>query len=245
MKLTPFFRELLEKRWSEFATMENDMTYTSSQAVIFSLVRACQRGKLPAIKEALNRIDGKIADKIEVEYPKFIFLFPYAKGVSLPAGGMTPADEDTEVLPAVVEEEEPVVTHSIRDTLERMSEEERSLVELILNAAKEVDVIVSYKGDLPESDPLVKSVIVAGLLKMAHSGNLGAIFEVLDQIDGKVADKIKVIGDDVYLNRYEEVAPYGAVKNQDGIYQLAADNTTSSWATALERNRKDSGRFNR
>lgn len=243
MKLTPFFKDMIELRWSEFAQMEHDMDYTSSQAVIFAIIRACQRGKLPAIKESLNRIDGKMAVEVEVEYPKFFFLFPNAATVAaLPPGAAGPAATTS---PALTEPEEPPATHSLRDTLKRMGEEKRSLVEIILNAAEEIDTIVSYKGDLPESDPLVKSVMVAGLLKMAHKGSLGAIFEVLDQIDGKVADKIKVLGEDVYLNRYDEIAPYGAVKNEDGIYQLEAANTTNSWAAALERNQKDRGRFER
>lgn len=237
MKLTPYFKEMLEKRWSEFVEIEQDESYTSQQAVIFSLIRACAKGKLPAIKESLNRIDGKMQEKLEIEYPKFYMLFPYATSVAeLPAGEMPPEQS----LPEAVEQEEPeeLATGSLRSTLERLSEQPRSLVSAILMAAKNVEDTFAYKGDMPEEDPYVKSVIVAGLLRMAHNGNLGAIFEVLDQIDGKVADKIKVMGDDVYMSRYDEIAPYGAVKNADGIYQIAADNTQSAWAVSLERQRK-------
>jgi hypothetical protein len=95
--------------------------------------------------------------------------------------------------------------------------------------AKEVD-----KGNLGRGDPLVKYVIVCGLLRLVHEGKMAAVFEVLDQIDGKVADKVKIMGEDVFLTRYDEVAPLGAVKNDDGIYQVTADNLTNQWAAKLE-----------
>lgn len=247
MKLTPFFKQVIEQRWSEFAGAEHEQAFTSSEGVVYALIRACAKGKLPAIKEALNRVDGKVAMEIEVEYPKFYFLYPCATSVAeLPAGEEVMPTLTSSDMPAgdpSTEEDEPV-TNSLRDTLERMGREPRSLVDDILEAAKEIDKVVSYAGQIPDSDPYVKSVIVAGLLKMAHKGGLGAIFEVLDQIDGKVADKIKLLGGDAYLSRYDEVAPAGAVKNKDGIYQLQADNTTNSWAVALER-RTNRGRIER
>jgi len=82
MKLTPFFKEVIEWRWSKFSSSESSMAYTSSEGVVYALVRACQKGKLPAIKEALNRVDGKVAMELEVEYPKFYFLFPCATSVA-------------------------------------------------------------------------------------------------------------------------------------------------------------------
>jgi len=244
MKLTEYFKDMLEKPWSEFATMEQDESYTSSQAVVFALIRACANGKLPAIKEALARVDGKVAAEIEVEYPKFYFLFPYADSVATINGGTT---TESSVAPATgaepeqEDEDDDTATSGLRYTLKKMNDEPRALVKLIMDSAKQIDVAVSHKGDIPPSDPKVKSVIIAGLLQMAHKGSMGAIFEVLDQIDGKVADKIKVLGGDVYIQRLDTVAPYGAEKNKDGVYQLIADNTTSAWAAALERKQNERG----
>lgn len=242
-KLTPFFKDLLEKRWSEFALMEADADYSSGQATVFALVRACQKGNLGAIREGLDRVDGKVAQEIEVIMPKFIFRYPYATSVmGLAEGETTPAPETD--LPEVKQEADPPKTHSLRDTLKRLAAEKRGVVDVILEAAKEIDVIVSYRGDLPESDPLVKAVIVAGLLKLTNKGKMNAVFEVLDQIDGKVADTYKVLGDDVIINRWDRVAPAGAVKNEDGIYEIDATQTTNQWVSALERS-TNSGRFNR
>lgn len=231
--MTEFFREVIEWRWSEFAEAEMSHDYTSRQAVVFALVRACAGGRLPAIKEALNRIDGKLVQELEVEYPQFFYLYPYAKNADAPAlPGMDSSGEKEAALPAE-EKEEPLITGSLRSTLEKMSEQKRSLVDAIMAAAKEVDAVVSYKGEVTEVNPLVKSVIVAGLLDMAHRGDMGAIFEVLDQIDGKIVDKVRVLGDDVYITMMDEMAPRGAVKNENGVYQLQADNLTNVWAVKL------------
>ena len=232
-KLTPFFREVIELRWSDFVQMETDETYTSAQAVVLAIVRACYRGRLPAIKESLARIDGKVHEEIEVEYPKFYILFPYAKSVE----GGDPSEEVVEgelMMPEAEAAAPPLITGSLRSTLERLSDAPRFTVKKILDAADKVDAAATYAGTPPADDPLVKSVICAGLMKMAHNGNLGAIFEVFDQIDGKLAEKIKLIGDDVYITRYDEIAPKGARKDEDGVYRLEADNTTSSWAVSLK-----------
>jgi hypothetical protein len=77
-------------------------------------------------------------------------------------------------------------------------------------------------------------------MKLVHDGRISAVFEVFDQIDGKVADKIKILGNDVFITRFDQIAPAGAEKNDDGVYQLAADDMTNIWATRLEQ-----GRLNR
>lgn len=250
MKLTPFFKEVIEMRWSEFHKMEQGEDHTSAQAVVLAIIRACSKGKLPAIKESLNRIDGKLAEQIEVEYPKFFITYPHAKaiesGVKLDPkkakAGPPSGKNDTfelSTLTAAASEPEPLVTGSLRDTLQRMSTEPKSLVTSILDAAADVETRESYASDFdPPNDPLVKSVIVAGLLKMAHNGSLNAIFEVFDNLDGKLVDKIKIMGDDVYMTSYDTIAPAGA-KKVNGVYQLEADNTTSVWVTSLKRKEED------
>lgn len=241
LKLTPFFKEVIELRWSQFVKKEADSeSYTSAQAVVFAIVRACAKGKLPAIKESLNRIDGKLQETIEVEYPKFYIQYPYAKVLASGSKDQIKLEGGELSIPATdaaPDPEAPLITGSLRDTLNRMSDAPKGLVTRILAAAEEVDLKEGYASDHePLNDPLVKSVIVAGLLKMAHNGSLSAIFEVFDNLDGKLVDKIKVLGDDVYLTSYDTIAPHGAEKNKDGVYQIEADNTSSKWAISLERN---------
>ena len=239
LKLTPFFKQVIEMRWSEYCKLEQGEEHSSSQAVVLAVVRACANGKLPAIKESLNRIDGKLQEQIEVEYPKFYIAYPYAK--SIEAKVRTPNGK-TITVPQVIgsdtppDQDAPLITGSLRDTLDRMSDAPKSLVTQILDAAEEVELKQGYAADHEHtSDPLVKSVIVAGLLKMAHNGSLSAIFEVFDNLDGKLVDKIKIMGDDVYLTSYDAIAPPSAKKNKDGVFQVEADNTTSAWAVSLKR----------
>lgn len=250
-KLTPFFKETIEKRWSEFCKMEQEESHTSAEAVVFSIIRACVNGKLPAIKESLNRIDGKLEEQIDVIYPKFYISYPYAevRETTVKVGGK---DKQIVSVTGVNEPKKdkqsvnaPLVTGSLRDTLSRMSEQPRNLVTAILAAAQDVEARHGYAGEVdPVNDPLVKSVIVAGLLKMAHNGNLGAIFEVFDNIDGKLVDVIRILGEDVYLTSYDTIAPAGATK-VDGVYQMEADNTTSKWAISLGKKGGDNGELQR
>lgn len=251
-RLTEGFRDIIELRWADFLAIESEPSATNFDSVVASLVRACARGNLRAIQMALDRLDGKVATEVEVEYPKFYTLYPRATttkddpsiidvntanvlefkspqemvdfGVKAlqkaDSGGAADLDElavETEELP----------TGSLRAVLDKMLNSPKQIVTDVLDSAQAVDDGMTSEG------PFVKSVIVAGLMKLVHAGRIGAVFEVLDQIDGKVAEKVKVLGNDVYLTRYDLIAPAGAEKNADGVYQIEANNTTDSWAARL------------
>lgn len=236
-QLTPFFKELIEVRWSEFVQAEKAEEHTSAQAVVFAVVRACAKGKLPAIKESLNRIDGKLAEQIDVVYPKFYIQYPHATSIK---AGAKPLESKELV---TIMGEQPLITGSLRDTLQRMSEAPKALVTAILEGAKDVELRDGYAADTDaHNDPLVKSVIVAGLLKMAHNGSLGAIFEVFDNLDGKLVDTIRILGDDVYLTSYDVIAPAGSTE-VDGVYQIEANNTTNKWAISLGKKEVGDGQY--
>jgi len=250
--LTNGFRDIIELQWSEFVEMEQSVDATNFDSVITGIVRACKKGNLRAIQMALDRLDGKIAMEVEVEMPKFYILYPKAtrtaddptiidvplldkpniakiredwaedeKTVTISLG--SPADMDEQ---EAMEEELP--TGSLRAVLEKMMNSPKSIVTDILATADRVD-----SADLMGGNPRVKSVIVAGLMKLVHEGRMSAVFEVFDQIDGKVAEKIKILGDS-YVKRYDLIAPAGAVKNADGIYQIASPDMTATWGLKLE-----------
>lgn len=244
--LTDGFRELIDKRWSEFREIEMDESGDNFEAIICALARACQKGNLRAIQVGLDRLDGKIAQQVEVEMPKFYTRYPNAKSVvggdidtyELPEGTkgeplatvtLKASAADLDELDAEAQE---LPTGSLRVVLEKMLHSPKQIVTNILATAEAVDA-----GDTSKGDPFVKSVIVAGLMSLVHKGKLNAVFEVFEQIDGKVAEKIKVLGD-VYITRYDEIAPAGAVKNADGVYELAAENTTNAWVSRLEADNK-------
>ena len=77
-RITEKFRELVEYRWSEFVAMDTDVNGSNFDSIVGALVRACKKGNLRAIQVALDRLDGKIATEIEVEYPKFYTVYPQA-----------------------------------------------------------------------------------------------------------------------------------------------------------------------
>jgi hypothetical protein len=249
-RLTDGFRNILEFRWSQFVEMEQSLDGTNFESIITAIARAGQKGNLRAIQTALDRLDGKIATEIEVEMPKFYFLYPYATKTVDDASIIDVPDKVQPFIdsgeggyvdipqgaPADIEEheaaEEELPTGSLRIVLEKMLHSPKSLVTDILAVAKLVD-----DGDTKRGDPMVKSVIVAGLMKLVHEGKMSAVFEVFDQIDGKVAEKFKVLGNDVYVKRFDTIAPAGAVKNEEGIYQLVAEDMTNFWVAKLEQGR--------
>ena len=235
-KLTEGFREIIELRWSKFVELELDKNGSNFSSGVTAIARAASKGNLRAIQIGIDRLDGKIATEIEVEYPQFFMLFPIAT--------MTVEDDSiidctpriaAPVVQSVIETTEDIEaelpTGSLRAVLEKMIDAPRHLVTDILLTAENID-----KGVATKSDPYVKSVIVAGFMKLVHDGRIAAVFELFDQIDGKVVDKVKVLGEDVYINSYVSIAPAGAEKNEDGIYQIATDNVTNSWVAKLEQN---------
>lgn len=250
-KLGNFLKEVINWQWDEFCRAEQDNAFTGYQSTVFALVRTCSEGKLGAIKLAIDRVDGKIETPIKIEYPKVYFLYPEATRLAKPsfrAIGTDPDKTNTLTLPAPPEaepeptpepEEEPVTaaTLSLRETLHRMADSPRKLVPVILNRKKEVEAgTLKENPDDPANIPLVKSVIAANLLHLAEKNNFEAITEVFDQIDGKLVETIRILGDDIFLTQYTLEAPYGAKKNKDGVYYIEAKEVAESWRQKLKDN---------
>ena len=233
-RLTAGFSELVEIHWSELVAMEQNESGNNFDSIVTTLARACIKGNLRAIQTALDRLDGKIAMEIEVEYPKFYTVYPNATKtvddshiIDVTPQKKTLIKKVLENLPTPTEPEE-LPTGSLRAVLERMLDSPKKTVVQILEAAEAID-----EGSERLGDPLVKSVIIAGLMKLVHEGRMGAVLEVLDQVDGRIADKIKLLGGDVYMKNYATIAPAGATKNEDGFYQIESDIVTNAWAAKL------------
>lgn len=245
-KLGSFLQEVSNWYWDEFVRAEKNKQYTTNQAIIFALIRACTLEKIDAIRIALNRLDGKLKTPIKIEMPKVYYLYPNAKAtageVRNDNGKLTaPKTDATKVLegevlpPAVVEkpEQPDLATMTLRETLTEMSDYPRDLPEGILKLALETEQWLKKNGEKPFEIPRVKSVVAAHLLTMAQNRNIDALYEVFDQIDGKLAETIQVIGDDIFITSYLEQAPPGAYLNDDGILQLEAGEAQDLWAQKL------------
>lgn len=240
-KLGEFLAQVIHWRWDEFVKAETDGKYTGLESVVLALVRTCSEAKLGAIKLAIDRVDGKLETPVKIEYPKVYFIYPEAERVAdLPAGTSAPQLEPGTSLPAVLEkppsdipEEEPVTlaTLSLRETLHKMADAPRNLVPVILKTKKEVEAGIKQDqyAVFPDA-PMVKSVIAANLMHLAvEKNNFDAITEIFDQIDGKLVETIRFLGDDIFIPQYALEAPAGAQKNKEGIYMLEAKEIAEQW----------------
>lgn len=247
-KLGDFLREVIDWRWDEFCLAEQDTKYTGYQAAVFALVRTCSDRKLGAIKLAIDRVDGKIETPVKIEYPKVYLLYPRATSVAEPSADNStlklPAPTDLPEIPPEDEEPKPKeseATLTLRETLEKMADQPRTLVRLILDRKIFVEEKVKSGEKVEDSEaaekkiPMVKSVIAANLLDLAEKNNFEAITEVFNQIDGKLVETIRVLGDDLFLTEYLLQAPAGAVKNKDGIYMIESKEVADQWKEKLKR----------
>lgn len=246
-KLGKFLTEVIHWRWDEFVKAEKDHKYTGLEAAVLSLVRVTSEAKLGAIKLAIDRVDGKIETPVKVIYPKVWLVYPDADRAAL----APPNDEIAKELqsglmipdepPVDIPEEEPVsaATLTLRETLNKMADSPRAVVPTVLQKKKDVEAALKQDPDYPiEFAPLVKSIIAANLLNLAiEKNNFEAITEVFDQIDGKLVETIRILGDDIFLAQYALEAPYGAIKNKDGVYMIEAKEIAQQWQQKLESKR--------
>lgn len=247
-RLGAFLREVSNWRWSEFVKAENDMSFTSNQAMIFALIRSCAMQNLQAIRLSINRLDGKLATPLKIEYPKIFYLYPNAKPPELLRGkeaeiindhGTLTVPKDDGVYTLIVQEtpieEDDLPSLSIRQTVAKMSEYPRELPQKVADQAMQTEQFIKKQGDMPEVDPMVKSVVAAHLLIMAQNRSIDALGEVFDSIDGKLAETFQVLGEDLYITNYGFVAPDNAYVNEDGVMQMEAIVSQDMWAQKLGR----------
>jgi hypothetical protein len=256
-----FLKDLANFSWEEFVRAEKSKDYTTNESIVFALVRACAMQKLDAIKISLNRLDGKLKTPIKVEYPKVYYLFPNAVQKPVESGDKSdtltlphdpkPADPkaDTyaltgEVLPPKPEPTIEVDEHDIekmglRETLRKMAEYQRDLPGAIIELQAQTELYVRGQGPRPREIPRVKSVVAAHLLEMAQKRNMDAIYEVFDQIDGKLVETLQILGEDIYLTSYATEAPPTAKLNADGVLQVEAEAVQLLWAQKLSERIKE------
>jgi hypothetical protein len=243
-RLGKFLSEVANWTWEDFVLAEKDPAYTSNQAVIFALIRSCASEKMDAIRIALNRLDGKLKTPIIIETPKIYYQFPNAtlpedapkvEGMNMdpPGGPEIPISGEVLAPPKVEKSESDLPSMTLRETLMEMANYPRSLPEGIIKLAEQTDAWLRRGTPRPDEIPKVKSVVAAHLLAMANNRNLDALTEVFDQIDGKLAETIKLIGDDLYITSYLNEAPPGAYINADGVVEIEADIAQKMWAEKL------------
>ncbi len=252
-KLAKFLKEVSNWQWDEFVRAEKNLQYSSNQAIILALIRSCAMQNLPAIKTALNRLDGKLKTPVRIEMPKVFYLYPNATPLEAPAFARVTDDPTTvnqvekivegELMPMPLPAENTTEDKSkkdlpsmgLRETLVEMGDYPRELPDAIIQLAEQTHQWVQKHAPMPDEIPMVKSVVAANLLVMAQKRNIDALTEVFDQIDGKLVETLQILGEDIYIEIYSSSAPPEAKLNDDGVYQLEAKMSQDTWAEKLGR----------
>lgn len=218
------FVELIHMEWREFIELEQDKTASVDDVVLCSLIRTCtDTDDIAAIKLAFDRVDGLLETLIEIKVPKFYTRYIKATEIeksdskAIGAGESVPKDEPKNYDPA---------TAKLRETLKEMRGMPRDVVRVVLLYKKRIE-----KGVAVETQPKVKAVIVANLLRHVSKGRFRAIELVFDQIDGKLPKAINLLGGaDVYVDDYTELAaPAHAELGEDGVYYAENQLMTTAW----------------
>lgn len=228
------FEELIHYTWGEFVKLENDRGASVDDAVLCKLIRTCaDTDDIAAIKLAFDRIDGLLETLIEIKVPKFYTRYIKATEIEggtaqIEAPGDAPKDEPSKYDPA---------TAKLRETLQEMRKMPQDVIRMVRLYKKRIDKGTPKPTD---HDPMVKSVIVANLLKNVQKGRFKAVELVFDQIDGKLPKAINLLGGaDVYVDDVlATVAPAHAIKGEDGVWYAENQIMTNLWLRGFAQSQK-------
>ena len=234
------FEELLHIDWYEFCKLEADKTSSVDEGTLCSLIRICaDTDDIAAAKLAFDRADGIQATQIEIRVPKFYIRYVNAKEqeaapAALEAGDATKKDKTTNYDPA---------SAKLRETLAEMRGMPRDVIRVVRLYKKRIEKAFEAGTPIKEDmhKPMVKSVIVANLLRNVQKSKFKAIELVFDQIDGKLPKAIQLLGgDDVYIDDPLdlEVAPAHAVLGEDGVYVAEDKKMTTMWLRGFANSQK-------
>lgn len=226
------FEEIIHMTWGDFCVLEQDRGASVDDGVLCSLIRVCaDTDDIAAIKLAFDRVDGLLETPIQIKVPKFYIRYIKAKEIEpgtkqIEAADDAKADKASTYDPA---------TAKLRETLREM----RSMPQDVIRAVKLYKKRVE-DGKQPKHDPMVKSVIVANLLKNVQRGRFRAIELVFDQIDGKLTRTITLLGgEDVFVDDYTTlIAPAHATKDKDGYYIAENKLMNAAWIRGFSQSQK-------
>lgn len=226
------FEELIHMNWSDFVFLEQDKGASVDDGVLCSLIRICaDSDDIAAAKLAFDRVDGLLETPIEVKVPKFYTRYVKAKNIE-PGTKALEAPKDSKKDKASTYDP---ATAKLRETLQEMRDMPQDVIRLVQGYKKRID-----DGKESKHDPMVKSVIVANLLKNVRKGRYKAIELVFDQIDGKLTRTITLLGgEDVYVDDYSTlIAPAVAIKDKNGYYIAENKIMTAAWIRGFSQSQK-------
>jgi hypothetical protein len=226
------FEEILHMEWDKFCELEKSRGTNVDDVVLCSLIRTCaDTDDIAATKMAFDRADGLLETPIEIKVPKFYVRYINAKEVEAGAKAIkapkdAKKDEKSSYDPA---------SAKLRETLREMRSMPRDVIRVVLRYKRRIE------KDMPvDHKPMVKSVIVANLLRNVQRGRFRAVELVFDQIDGKLTRTITLLGgEDVYVDDFNTLtAPAGSLKGADGFYFNENKLMTTAWLRGFSQSSK-------
>lgn len=232
MTLKDRFEELIHMNWADFVQLEHDKSASVDDGVLCSLIRICaDTDEISAIKLAFDRVDGLLTTPIEVKVPKFYTRFINATSMEAPQKALeapesTKKEKTSNYNPA---------SAKLRETLREMRSMPQDVIRVVRLYKKHID-----EGKEYNHNPMVKSVIVANLLRNVRKGRYKAIELVFDQIDGKLTRTITLLGgEDVFIDDpITKVAPADSIKDAEGYYIAENKVMTADWLRGFSRSQK-------
>lgn len=226
------FEELIHLEWGEFVELEKSGRASVDDVVLCSLIRSCtDSDDIAAIKLAFDRIDGLQETPIEIKVPKFYTRYVNATEAE-PSEKRVEAGESSKK--AKTSDYDPA-TAKLRETLREMRSMPKDVIRVVNLYKKRIE-----QEKPVETQPKVKAVMVANLLKNVTKGKFRAIELVFDQIDGKLTRTISLLGgEDVYVDDYNTlIAPAGSQQDEDGVYFAENKLMTTAWLRGFSRSQK-------
>lgn len=208
-KLQNYFKDFLPQNYREFRSSAN--TLASNPAVVAELLRiCCENDDVKAIKMAFERILGKPEKVVVIKRTTVKLIYPDAREKHPKPAVDTRAQDETTVATTkkqVVISEDEAPGQLLRKMFDKIGERGREY------AYEVIDKKNLYT---------VAEVMVANLYAIAmRGGHLGAIQLLFDYLDGAVADVVRIEGENtVLIENYADIAPYEAIKGDDGIYYV-------------------------
>lgn len=235
------FRKIINLHYGDYL-IKRDTDTSSDWDLLASIVEVCNDGDMNGIKLAFDRIDGLQATPLKFEVPKFYIRYTNATS-KLELGPGTENEQQTitsSKLMTAEDAQKEIETMGLRKVLGVMRTMPKTLPYAIKLEAEDLEKKHKTGVNVAGMGQLVKTVMVAGLLRMAQNGNSRAIGMVFDQIDGKLMRVITLLnGEDVYVdNVIDTVAPAHAIKDENGVWVADDKRMEMAWIAGFAKQNK-------
>lgn len=235
------FREIINMYYGDYL-IKRDSGTSSDWDLLASVVEVCNDGDMNGIKLAFDRIEGIQATPLKFDIPKFYVRYQNAtsKAELAPGEESGPKGITSNKLITAEDAQKEIDAMGLRKVLDIMRKLDKKLPYGIKLEAEKLETEHKNGVNVAGRGQLVKTVMVAGLLRMAQNGNSRAIGMVFEQIDGKLMRTIKLLnGEDVYIdNVIDTVAPAHAIKDENGIWVADDKKMELIWLTGFAKQNK-------